>query len=209
MLKKIHKENDAKQSVEQDVTTTSDDMEFAAECKEQDGQIDPEPGEAEFSGGEEPAVATETKIPELVALEEEKKNLIERLSRLQADFDNFRRRANQERDELKEWVEGDVLTRLLPVLDNFERALSAGQNEGESFAKGVEMIYRQILGVLEKSGVTVMDAEGQPFDPHLHHAVMKETAPEGVAEDTVIAVLQKGYLMKDRVLRPAMVKVAE
>ena len=182
----------------------------AAEAEEQNAsQISPEPGEAEFSGGDEPATTNPTKTPEVSALEDEKKALLDRLARLQADFDNFRRRTNLEREELKDWVEADVLGKFLPIMDNFERALSTGQNEGESFLKGVEMIYRQFQSTLEKAGVTVMEAEGQPFDPNLHHAVIKEAAPEGVQEDTVIAVMQRGYYYKDRVIRPAMVKVAE
>ncbi len=151
----------------------------------------------------------EAKSPEVVALEEEKKNLFDRLSRLQAEFDNYRRRVSQEKKDLRAYANENLLTELLTIIDNFERALSVQENENESFFKGVEMIYRQVMNLLEKQGVTVIKAEGEPFDPNLHHGVMKEAGPEGVEEETVIAVLQKGYLYKDRVLRPAMVKIAE
>ncbi len=149
------------------------------------------------------------KSPEILALEEEKKNLIDRLSRLQADFDNYRRRALQENKDLRARANEKLLSELLSIIDNFERALDVQENETESFIKGIEMIYRQIMSLLEKEGVTPIEADGESFDPNLHHGVIKEPAPEGVEEDTVTAVLQKGYMYKDRVLRPAMVKVAE
>lgn len=193
---------------EQEPLTQAKDTESAEE-------IIPEPGEAEFSGGEEhlhpedQPEATPEKSPEVLALEEEKRILIDRMSRLQADFDNYRKRVEKEKLELTDYAYAKVFTNFLPILDNFERALSSGQTESDGFAKGVELIYRQFVTFLEKQGVTVIEAQGAALDPHLHHAVMKEAGPEGVAEDTVIEVLQKGYLLKDRVLRPAMVKVAE
>lgn len=151
----------------------------------------------------------EEKSPEVLALEEEKKALIDRLSRLQAEFDNYRRRQAQERTDFISRANERLLLDFLPIMDNFERALAAGDTNEESFLKGVSMIYRQMQTLLEKSGVTSFEAEGESFDPHRHHAVSKELAPDGVLEDTVIQVLQKGYLCQKRVLRPAMVKVAE
>lgn len=151
----------------------------------------------------------EEKSPEVLALEEEKKGLIDRLSRLQAEFDNYRRRQAQERVDFISRANERLLLDFLPIMDNFERALAAGDANEESFLKGVSMIYRQMQTLLEKSGVTSFEAEGESFDPHRHHAVSKESAPDGVLEDTVIQVLQKGYLCQKRVLRPAMVKVAE
>lgn len=151
----------------------------------------------------------EEKSPEVLALEEEKKGLIDRLSRLQAEFDNYRRRQAQERMDFISRANERLLLDFLPIMDNFERALAAGDANEESFLKGVSMIYRQMQTLLEKSGVTSFEAEGESFDPHRHHAVSKESAPDGVLEDTVIQVLQKGYLCQKRVLRPAMVKVAE
>lgn len=147
--------------------------------------------------------------PEIMALEEEKKGLIDRLSRLQAEFDNYRRRQGQERAEFTERANERLLLEFLPIMDNFERALEAGDTNEESFLQGVKMIYRQMQNFLEKAGVTSFESLGESFDLHRHHAVSKEPAPEGVLEDTVIQVLQKGYLCQKRVLRPAMVKVAE
>lgn len=195
-----------KRDQEQEPLTGADDREHA------DPMV-PEPGEAEFGGGEEELCFQDRPEAdgsvEISALEEEKKMLIDRLSRLQADFDNYRKRVEKERAELIDYACAQAFTDFLPILDNFERALGAGQTEGENFVKGVELIYRQFLTFLEKQGVAVIEAEGALLDPHLHHAVLKEPGPAGVAEDTVIGVLQKGYLLKDRVLRPAMVKVAE
>lgn len=180
-------------------------------------EIIPEPGTAEFSGGEENLCPEDQPTPEtgkdpaseVRVLEDEKRVLVDRLSRLQADFDNYRKRVEKEKLELADYANAEIFSNFLPILDNFERALASGQTESDGFAKGVEMIYRQFITFLEKQGVTMIEAEGAIFDPHLHHAVFKEAGPEGVAEDTIIEVLQKGYLMKDRVLRPAMVKVAE
>ncbi|AZR74854.1 nucleotide exchange factor GrpE [Anoxybacter fermentans] len=199
-----------------------DKEQFTEEQKEKavsDGEDEAEVDEAEDSSVENTDTdkeAGEEKSPEVLALEEEKKkleeekkNLIDKLSRLQADFNNYRRRVAQEMEEHKARANERLLAELLPIIDNFERALSVEQNNDESFVKGVEMIYKQLLNLLEKEGVTPIEAEGEIFDPHLHHAVMKEPAPEGVVEDTIIAVLQKGYYYKGRVLRPAMVKVAE
>lgn len=185
-------------------------------------EICPEAGEAEFSGGEEnlnpedPTDATEPEVevvedekaPQAVALEEEKKNLLDRLARLQAEFDNFRRRVAQEKLDLRARANENLFTELLPIIDNFERAIGTGEGDNENYSKGIEMIYRQILNLFEKEGIQPIEAEGEFFDPNLHHAVMKESQ-EGVEEDTIIQVLQKGYFYKDRVLRPAMVKVAE
>lgn len=151
------------------------------------------------------------KSPEVLVLEQEKQVIIDRISRLQADFDNYRKRAVLEKQDTIRRANENLLTQMLPIIDNFERALEAVKDNenAENLTQGVEMIYRQILALLEKEGVVTYDALGDMFDPHLHHAVLKEPAAEDVAEDTIIAVLQKGYMYQERVLRPAMVKVAE
>ena len=105
----------------------------------------------------------------------------------------------------------DVITNILPVIDNFERALQVPQDkvadDVKSFIDGYEMIYKQLLGVLEKEGVTKIDAVGKPFDPNYHQAVMRVPSDE-YDDDVVVEVLQEGYLLGDKTLRPAMVKVA-
>ncbi|BBI34756.1 nucleotide exchange factor GrpE [Cohnella abietis] len=132
-----------------------------------------------------------------------------RYLRAQADFDNFRRRTVKEKEELTQYASLKVIGQLLPVLDNFQRALSAGTEvaEGESFAKGVDMIYRQLSQVLEAEGLKPMESIGQPFDPEHHQAIMQVESEE-YEEGIVVEVIQQGYWLKDKVIRPAMVKVS-
>lgn len=132
----------------------------------------------------------------------------ERYLRLQADFDNFRRRTRQEKEELSSVVAQDILLQLLPVVDNFERAMTSGQTqEAAALLSGVEMIYRQFAQVLEKCGLEPIEAVGKEFDPQQHEAVMR-MASEEHAEGTILAELQKGYQVRGRVIRPSMVQVA-
>ena len=141
------------------------------------------------------------------ALEAELKEKSDRILRLQADFENFRRRTAKEKEELAAVITQNILGDLLPLLDNFERAMAVEQTDGEAFQKGVEMIFTQLREVMEKHGLEHIDAEGQPFDPNVHQAVMRvedSDAPDG----TITQVLQKGYQAKGRVIRPAMVQVA-
>ena len=131
--------------------------------------------------------------------------------RLQADFANYKKRTAAEKLQISEVVKMDVLSGILPVIDNFERALKVPQDkvadDVKSFIDGYEMIYKQLLGVLEKEGVTKIDAVGKPFDPNYHQAVMRVPSDE-YDDDVVVEVLQEGYLLGDKTLRPAMVKVA-
>lgn len=148
----------------------------------------------------------ETQEPDALAaaqsLAEEYLNLAQRV---QADFENFRKRNKAVRAEAYEDGAREFIKNLLPVVDNLERAL--GQpTEDESFKTGVNMIYRQLMDVLEKRGVEVIDRPGEKFDPNLENAIMQGTAEEG-EPGTVCAVLMKGYKMGDAVLRFAMVKV--
>ena len=127
--------------------------------------------------------------------------------RVQADFDNFRKRNKATRAEAYEEGARDFIKNLLPVVDNLERALTQ-PTEDESFKTGVNMIYRQLMDTLEKRGVETIDRQGEKFDPNLENAVMQGTADEG-EPGTVCTVLQKGYKMGEFVLRHAMVKVVE
>ncbi len=132
-----------------------------------------------------------------------------RYLRAQADFDNFRRRTVKEKEELTQYASLKLITQLLPVMDNFERALQNGGEsaETESFAKGVDMIYRQLSQVLEAEGLKPMEAVGQPFDPEMHQAIMQVESDE-YEEGIVVEAIQTGYWLKDKVIRPAMVKVS-
>lgn len=135
----------------------------------------------------------------------------ERYLRLQADYANYKKRTAGEKLQLSEVVKGEVLKDVLPVLDNFERALQTPQEQMnddiKSFLDGFEMIYKQLVSVLQKEGLQKIDAVGKPFDPQFHEAVMRMPSDE-YEDDTVIEVLQAGYILGDKVVRPAMVKVA-
>lgn len=128
--------------------------------------------------------------------------------RVQADFDNFRRRTLQEREDLMKYCSLRLATNLLPILDNFERAMSAAGNDVNQLKEGIELIHRQLRDVLEKEGVKPMEAVGQEFDPNFHEAVMQAPSEEH-PDNVVIEEFQKGYMLADRVIRPAMVKVAK
>lgn len=142
---------------------------------------------------------------ELEKLKAERDALLDRLARSQAEFDNARKRAAREQAEFRDFAAADVLRGLLPVLDSFERALKAG--DGSEFRSGVELIYRQLQDALVKAGAQPIKAVGEPFDPKVHEAIeMVDTAE--VPDHHVLDELQRGYKYKDRLLRPAMVRVA-
>lgn len=136
--------------------------------------------------------------------------LKDRLMRQMAEFDNYRKRTDKEKKANYELGESEFLLKLLPVVDNFERGFEALEDEDrdDAFAKGMDMIYKQLMKLLEDEGVTPIDAAGKPFDPMLHNAVMQQPS-ETVESGTVIQEFQKGYMFKDRVLRHSMVIVAE
>jgi len=137
----------------------------------------------------------------------EAEEYLNRLQRLQADFENFRKRNLKEREELVKFASEGLICDLLPVLDNFERALAA-KGDDQGLQAGVEMIFRQLNEVLHKEGLQPICAVGEQFDPNLHQAVMMiESADHG--DNEVIDEFQKGYTLKDKVIRPAMVKVAK
>ncbi|HLL76474.1 MAG TPA: nucleotide exchange factor GrpE [Pyrinomonadaceae bacterium] len=151
---------------------------------------------------------------EVARLKAERQELIDQMARRQADFDNYRKRQERERAETYGRVAADVAAELLPVVDNLRRALEAEASveSGESeefrnFLRGVELIARQLNGVLEQLGVQEVEAVGRPFDPHFHEAVATEQTDEH-EPDTVTQEIQRGYRMGERLLRPAMVKVA-
>ncbi|MBW5444921.1 nucleotide exchange factor GrpE [Cohnella sp. CFH 77786] len=163
-------------------------------------------GSEEAEGASADEAQEDPRVAELQRQLEESQN---RHLRVQADFDNFRRRTLKEKEELAQYASLKLVGQLLPVLDNFERALQSGSDAGEtgSFAKGVDMIYRQLSQVLEAEGLRKMEAAGTPFDPELHQAIMQVESEEH-EEGTVVEVVQNGYWLKDKVLRPAMVKVS-
>jgi molecular chaperone GrpE len=131
----------------------------------------------------------------------------DRLLRLQADFENFRRRTRQEKDDYYKYASEQLVLALLPVLDNFGLALAAEGDSIEGFKAGVEMIYKQLLDVLATEGVTPIQAVGEPFDPTRHEAVAQDDSGEHPA-NIVVEEFRRGYFLRDKVIRPSMVKVA-
>jgi molecular chaperone GrpE len=144
---------------------------------------------------------------ELQKLIEERDSLVDRLKRTQAEFENARRRAVKEQQDSRDYAVGDAIKSLLPVVDSLELALRTKSDAAE-FRSGVELIYKQLQAALGKLSVNAIAAKGEPFDPHYHEAIeMVETAD--APDHQVIEELQRGYKYKDRLLRPAMVKVAK
>jgi molecular chaperone GrpE len=143
---------------------------------------------------------------EIIKLRAERDALLDRLARAQADFENARKRASREQQEYRDYALTDTVKSLLPVLDSFDRALEHSAEAGE-FRSGIELINKQLHDVLTKLGLRPIPAKGEPFDPYLHQAV--EMVDTTDAEDHhVLDELQRGYKLKDRLLRPAMVRVA-
>jgi molecular chaperone GrpE len=145
---------------------------------------------------------------ELEKLKSENALYLDRLARLQAEFENFRKRNQREQQEFREYALSDTLKQLLPILDSLDRAIKAEGVSVEDFRSGVELIDRQFHDVLTRLGVEPIAAVGQPFDPNLHQAIQMVETSE-VPDQHVIDELQRGYRIRDRVLRAAMVRVAQ
>jgi molecular chaperone GrpE len=165
------------------------------------------------AGGPEVAELVATRA-ELKRLEGEVKELRESVARRQADFENYRKRMDRERAETYNRVVADIAAKLLPVLDNLKRALeteasleASESDEFRHFLSGVDLIYKQLAGVLDALGVKPVLAEGEPFNPHLHEAVVTE-ATDDYEPDTVIQEIVRGFRMGDKLIRPSLVKVA-
>lgn len=141
--------------------------------------------------------------------DEQIEQLTDQVKRQMAEFDNFRKRTEKEKSQMYEVGARDIIERILPVVDNFERGLAGLSEEqlGEPFADGMNMVYKQLLSALEAAGVTPIEAVGQEFDPAYHNAVM-HIEDEELGENIVAEELQKGYLYRDAVVRHSMVKVA-
>ena len=148
-------------------------------------------------------------------LSEKEKELEEarnRLLRLHADFDNFRKRSQKEKEEWYQYASVGILEKLLPVVDNFERALTSLDTQSEEvqgLLAGINMIYRQLVETLQKEGLEAILSVGEIFDPNLHEAILQVPQEEGQQDSQVVEELRKGYRFKERVLRPTLVKVAK
>ena len=156
--------------------------------------------------GQAVAAATDANA-ELARIKSERDMLFDRLARLQAEFDNVRKRQQRENAEFREYAIEQAIRNLLPIVDSFDHALQV-QDDGPEFRKGVELINRQLHDALTKLGVEPISAQGQPFDPNFHQAVQMVESSD-VPSNHVVDELQRGYKLKDRLLRPAMVRVAQ
>jgi molecular chaperone GrpE len=172
----------------------------------------PEPardGAGEANANELAAAAVLEDLEALRARAQERDEYLDLLQRTRADFANYQKRNQKERDQERRYWNGPLVLDLLPVLDNLERAIIAAQQAGETgpLVQGVAMVQNQVLDILRRHGITPIDALDKPFDPHQHQAVMQQPAP-GKPAHTVVQVLERGYMLHDRVLRPAKVAVS-
>ena len=166
-----------------------------------------DPSEDASAASVSPQAVREGRDTEFDKVKAERDTLIDRLARLQAEFENARKRGVREQQEFREYALADAMKAILPSLDSFERALQTSAEGKSDLRSGVELIYRQLQDALAKLGLRPIPAKGEPFDPHLHEAV--EMVDTSEAEDHhVLDELQRGYKLKDRLLRPAMVRVA-
>jgi molecular chaperone GrpE len=178
-----------------------------AEALDLEHELPPADGEENSASAEGSAAPGESSSAELQKLKAERDSLVDRLARAQAEFENARRRAAKEQQDFRDFAAADAIKTLLPVIDSFERALQAKSDSGE-FRSGVELIYKQLQDALVKLGVRPIAAKGELFDPHVHEAIeMVETSE--APDHEVLEELQRGYKFRERLLRPAMVKVAK
>ena len=183
-----------------------------SEMEPQDLDLEHELPPAEETASEQPATTPAAEDAaalgaELEKLQAERNLLLDRMARLQAEFDNARKRAAREQQEYKDFALADALKNLLPILDSFDRALQTKVQKAEDFRSGVELIRKQFQDALEKLGLRPIPARGEPFDPRLHEAIEMVDSNE-VKDHHVLDELQRGYKLKDRLLRPSMVRVA-
>ncbi len=190
---------------DQEEKSSDDHKSDPADCKEESAEKaagDDQAGQEDNASDEE-AKATDNETAEALKKLEE---LQTAYLRLQADFDNFRKRTKTEKDNTYKYALEDIMKQLLPVLDNFERALETKTDNCMDFAAGIELIYKQLWSVLENNGLKLIEAFEQPFDPNMHNAVLSEENDK-YPLNTVSQELQKGYTLNDRVIRASMVKV--
>ena len=183
---------------QQNVENTAEDTEVKVDTE---AEVKAE-AEAQTEGAEEKA----DNNSEVEALKAKAAETEDKLLRLRADFENFRRRTRQEKEELGNSVEAEFVKNLLPLIDNFERAMAADTTDVETFKKGMIMIQKQLMDALKNKGLEPIEAKDAKFDPNFHQAVMRVENPD-LEDDTIAMEMQKGYMVKGKVIRPAMVQV--
>ena len=202
-LKKKDEEKLEEMKREIDEAESAEEEDAAEEAAD---DVREETAEGSREGTEEAENGADDPVKRAEKLEADLAEKDAQMLRLRADFDNFRRRSAKEREELAAVVTQGILTDMLPLLDNFERALLAEGSDLDSFRAGVSMIYKQMQEALVKNGLEVIDTKDKKFDPNFHQAVMRVQDPEK-EDDTIEQELQKGYMAKGRVIRPSMVQV--
>lgn len=185
---------------ENDVKDEKEDINVATDKEEEETETADEKDLVEDEAKDQESV------DESAELNQQIEDLNNKLMRLQADFINYKNRVEREKKNIYSYALEDIFSQLLPVLDNFERALNSMEKDN-SYYEGVKMIYDQMLDVLKKNGLKEIDCLDKPFDPNFHHAVITEDSDK--EEGTILEVFQKGYMLNDKVIRPSMVKVAK
>lgn len=183
---------------QQNVENTAEDTEVKVDTE---AEVKAE-AEAQTEGAEEKA----DNNSEVEALKAKAAETEDKILRLRADFENFRRRTRQEKEELGNSVEAEFVKNLLPLIDNFERAMAADTTDVETFKKGMIMIQKQLMDALKNKGLEPIETKDAKFDPNFHQAVMRVENPD-LEDDTIAMEMQKGYMVKGKVIRPAMVQV--
>jgi molecular chaperone GrpE len=177
----------------------------------EDGDTRPEGLEAEAQVDEAELLKLLASLKgELADLQVKSEEYLDGWQRERAEFANYKKRMERERDQMKQSVTGDLIRRYLEVLDDLERALKNRPAEGEGavWAEGIELIFRKLLAILEAEGIERMEVEGQLFDPNMHEAISQEASDEHESGE-VIEVIKNGYRLGERILRPAMVRIAQ
>ena len=200
---------EAEQAPEETAETQQNEAEEAEQAPEETAEPAEEAGAETAAAEKEESAETGKKAAKKDPKDQKIEDLEDRLKRNLAEFDNFRKRTEKEKSAMFDMGAKSILEKLLPVIDNFERAFSTVPEDPEAaqYAKGMEMIYRQLLKNLEDAGATPIDCKGKPFDPNYHNAVM-HVEDESLGENVIVEEFQKGYMYKDSVLRYSMVKVA-
>lgn len=206
------KKDPADQEQKIEIKIKSEDENNEADVEIMDGELVDEGPVDEFPESESPITRAELEAlqQELQESQEKAQEYLDGWQRALADFSNYKRRMERDQQLNYQNAIGSVVKRYLPILDDLERALNNRPTEGEGavWAGGIELIYRKFVMALEADGVKPMQPEGEQFDPNLHEAISQEPSPEHESGE-IIEVLQKGYYLGDRVLRPAVVRVAE
>ncbi|MBP2256557.1 molecular chaperone GrpE [Virgibacillus campisalis] len=181
------------------ITDKDEDLNIDAAEKEETEVVD--------SGEKENVESAEDLKKEIARLQKENEDIYGQMLRVQAEFDNFKKRSQKEKEASLKYKSQDIVNELLPAIDNFERALQVEVTDATaSLIEGITMVYNQLKEALKSQGVEEIEAVGKEFDPNLHHGVM-QVEEEEFESNIIVEELQKGYILKDRVIRPAMVKV--